>query len=273
MPQLRRPIRALAALALVAFGLSGCMKLDMDLTVNSNDTLDGTAIVALDRSLLSMSGKSPQEAFDSAGDSVKDLPKGSRTEVYDDGKFYGKKIIYDDLSFAAFNSGAAGAPRIEHANGKYTFTADLKTGASDLGPQAELARPFLSGIQITIALTFPGDIVEHDSRAQVDGRKVTWRLSLGEDNRLRAVAEDGPAFPWVVVAAVGGVAGLAVIVGIVVLAVWLTRRHATPAPADPASPAYPADESHPMSALTAPTLHTPTLGDPASPAPPHHDQP
>ncbi|GHJ45142.1 hypothetical protein Cs7R123_24840 [Catellatospora sp. TT07R-123] len=238
MRQLRRPLRALAALALVAFGLSGCMKLDMDLTVNSNDTLDGTVVVALDRSLLMMSGKSPEEAFEGAEDSVKDLPKGSRTEVYDDGKFYGKKIIYDDLSFAAFNSGKADAPHIEHADGKYTFTADLKTGSNSLGAQAELMRPFLSGIQITIALTFPGDVVEHDAQAKVDGHRVSWNLGLGENNRLRAVAEEGPAFPLAVVAVVGGVAGLAVVVGIVVLAIWLSRRHATPAPA--ATPAYPA---------------------------------
>ncbi|MDI1465495.1 hypothetical protein QEZ54_31450 [Catellatospora sp. KI3] len=263
MRQLRRPIRALAALALVAFGLSGCMKLDMDLTVNSNDTLDGTAVVALDRKLLSMGGQSPEKAFDQAGDTVKDLPKGSRTEVYDDGKFYGKKIIYDDLSFAAFNSGGAGAPRIEHANGKYTFTADLKTGSSDLGPQAELARPLLSGIQITIALTFPGDVIEHDAHARVDGRKVTWQLSLGEDNRLRAVAEDGPGIPWAVVAAVGGVAGLAVIVGIVVLAIWLTRRHAAQAPAGAAVPAYPTDHPYPD------TLPTPTPPTPPYPHNPH----
>ncbi|WP_155373330.1 LppM family (lipo)protein [Catellatospora vulcania] len=230
----RKPLRTLAVLALAAFSLTGCMKLDMNMTVNSDDTLDGTVIMALDKSVLQLSGKSAEEAFASAGESLTDLPKGTRTEVYDDGKYYGKKIIYDDLPLTEFNTGEKGAPSITHANGKYLFTADLDTGANGLGPQAEMVKPFLSSLQITFAVTFPGKVVEHDDKAVVDGDTVRWNVALGGKNELRAVAEEGSAFPWLVVAVVGGILGLAVIVGIVFLAVWLTRRK-TPAaaPADP----------------------------------------
>lgn len=237
MRQLRRPLRTLTALALVAFSLTGCMKLDLAMTVNSDDTLDGTVIVALDKSVLGLSGKSAEEAFANAEGSLSDLPEGSRTEVYDDGKYYGKKVVYDDLPFADFNSGQPGAPSITHADGKYVFTADLRTGNADLGPQAELMRPFLSSVQITFAVTFPGDVVEHDAKAVVDGRTVRWNVAVGGRNELRAVAEEGSAFPWLVVAVVGGVFGLGVIVGIVLLGIWLSRRRAGGAPADPGAPA------------------------------------
>ena len=155
-------------------------------------------------------------------------PKGAKTEVYDDGKYYGKKIIYDDLPLTDFNTGEKGAPSITHANGKYVFTADLDTGADGLGPQAEMVKPFLSSLQITFAVTFPGKVVEHDAKAVVDGDTVRWNVALGGKNELRAVAEEGSAFPWLVVAVVGGVLGLAVIIGIVLLAVRLTRRKAPP---------------------------------------------
>ncbi|WP_144119618.1 LppM family (lipo)protein [Catellatospora sichuanensis] len=229
----RKPLRTLAVLALAAFSLTGCMKLDMNMTVNSDDTVDGTIIMALDKSVLQLSGKSPEQAFEEAGDSLTELPKGTRTEVYDDGKYYGKKIVYDDLPLTEFNTGEKGAPSITHANGKYLFTADLDTGADGLGPQAEMVKPFLSSLQITFAITFPGKVVEHDAKAVVDGDTVRWNVALGGKNELRAVAEEGSAFPWLVVAVVGGVLGLAVIAAIVFLAVWLTRRKAPAATADP----------------------------------------
>lgn len=283
MRKLRTSLRTIAALALVAFSLTGCMKLDLDLTVGSDDTLDGTVVLALDKSVLKMGGKDPEQAFANAESGMSDeLPEGSRTEVYDDGKYYGKKIIYDDLPLADFNSGKPGAPSLTHADGRFVFTADLGTGVADLGQQAELMRPFLSGIRITFAVTFPGEVIEHDSRAVVDGRTVRWDLQIGEDNKLRAVAADS-SFPWPVVAVVGGVLGMLVIVGIVVLAVWLTRRGSAGAagraapPAEPAGPvaetAYPATipAGPAPDTAAAPAADPPTLPHPSSPGEaPHH---
>ncbi|MEU7826193.1 hypothetical protein [Catellatospora sp. NPDC049133] len=251
----RTSLRTLAVLALAAFSLSGCMKLDMNMTVNSDDTVDGTIIMALDKSVLQLSGKSPEQAFDDAGDSLAELPKGAKTEVYDDGKYYGKKIIYDDLPLTEFNTGEKGSPSITHANGKYVFTADLDTGADGLGPQAEMVKPFLSSLQITFAVTFPGKVIEHDAKAVVDGNTVRWNVALGGKNELRAVAEEGSAFPWLVVAVVGGALGLAVIIGIVFLAVWLTRRKAPTAAPDPyaATPLDPATVAQPVGGNPATT--------------------
>ncbi|BCJ78025.1 hypothetical protein CS0771_75690 [Catellatospora sp. IY07-71] len=263
MPKLRTSLRTVAALALVAFSLTGCMKLDLDLTVNSDDTLDGTVVLALDKSVLKMSGKDPEQAFANAESGMSDLPEGSRTEVYDDGKYYGKKIVYDDLPLADFNSGKPGAPSLTHADGKFVFTADLGTGVADLGRQAELMRPFLSGIRITFAVTFPGKVVEHDSRAVADGRTVRWDLQIGEDNKLRAVAEDS-SFPWPVVAVVGGALGLLVIVGIVVLAVWLSRRQRAAQAALDSAPAYPAAVPAPDTVAAAPA-YPPTQAYPTVP--------
>ena len=268
MRKLRTSLRTLAALALVAFSLTGCMKLDLDMTVNSDDTLDGTVVLALDKSVLKLSGKDPEQAFSSAESGMSDLPEGSRTEVYDDGKYYGKKIVYDDLPLADFNSGKPGAPSLTHADGKYVFTADLGTGVADLGRQAELMRPFLSGIRITFAVTFPGEVVEHDSRAVVDGRTVRWDLQVGEDNKLRAVAEDS-SFPWPVVAVVGGVLGLLVIAGIVVLAVSLSRRQRAAQAVVDSAPAYPA-AGPPPDPAPAPPADPPPQAYPTIPGEARH---
>ncbi|MEV4416279.1 hypothetical protein [Catellatospora sp. NPDC049609] len=269
MRQLRAPLRTLAALAVVALSLTGCMKLDMAMTVNGDDTLDGTVVIALDKSMLRLGGKDPAQAFAAAEGGLSELPEGSRTEVYDDGKYYGKKIVYDDLPLADFNTGKPGAPSITHTDGKYVFTADLSSGSAELGRQAELMRPFLSGIQLKLAVTFPGDVVEHDPKAVVDGRTVRWDLAVGEDNKLRAVAADS-SFPWLLVAGIGGVLGLLVIVGIVLLAVRLTRRQdAAQGPADQALVAPDGTLAHAatLGHAPAPSAHPPTQPYPPAPAP------
>lgn len=267
MRLVRQPLRALAALTLVAFALTGCMKVDMNVTVNTDDTLDGTMIVAVDKSMLALSGKSPEDAFKNAKE-ISDLPEGSRAEAYDDGKYYGQKIIYDNLPFTAFNSGKKGAPAITHNDGRYTFSADMNTAGSNLGPQAQLAAPLLSSIKIKFVITFPGKVIEHDESAIVSGNTVTWNVRLGEDNKLRAVAEEGSTFPWLVVAVVGGGLGLLVIAGIVLLALWLRR----PTPA----PALAGDQpiEYPPATPTSSTEYPPTAAYPTIDSPdPHWQRP
>ncbi|MDQ1605269.1 MAG: hypothetical protein QOE01_3114 [Actinomycetota bacterium] len=41
--------RVLGAALLVAFGLSGCLKMDMDMTVTADDKVDGSLILGFDK--------------------------------------------------------------------------------------------------------------------------------------------------------------------------------------------------------------------------------
>lgn len=47
----------LGAFAMLALLLSACIKLDMNLTVNGDDTVDGTVIFALNKELIELSGQ------------------------------------------------------------------------------------------------------------------------------------------------------------------------------------------------------------------------
>lgn len=222
-----RPLRAVLALVVTAVMLTGCMKIDMSLTIDGGrDTVNGSLIFAVDKQVLALSGKSPEESFkDTQGSLDADMPKGTRTEVYDDGKFYGQKIIYDNVAFSEF-SASKGAPKITHENGRYIFTmaADMSSKPGFPGGQQ-----ILSSIEVKITVTFPGDVIEHDPKATVSGKTASWTLKMSENHELRAVSEEGASFPWLLLGAVAGLFGLLVIAGIVVLAIRMNRREQEPA--------------------------------------------
>ncbi|MDR1151522.1 MAG: hypothetical protein LBK72_03425, partial [Bifidobacteriaceae bacterium] len=51
----RRPAAAVALTGLL-FGLTGCMRMTYDLTINSDDTITGEAVIAYSDALLEMAG-------------------------------------------------------------------------------------------------------------------------------------------------------------------------------------------------------------------------
>lgn len=248
-----RPLRAFAALLAAAFMLTGCMKIDMNLTIDADkDVIDGSLIFAMDKQVLALSGKSPEESFKDTGQ-LDDLPKGSRSEIYDDGKFYGRKLFFEQVPFAEFNSTTDG-PRISHADGRYVFSFDAES--ADLGDAAVLG-PALDSIEYTIAVTFPGNVIERDSKARLEGRTVSWVLKLSEKHELRAVSEEPSSFPWLLLGAVAGLFGLLVVVGIIVLAVRMNKSAAEPAlvahhtdPDMPTAVIQPAPETLPLNEPT-----------------------
>jgi hypothetical protein len=234
-----RTLRALTALIIAAFALTGCMKLDMDLSIDGrSDTLSGRFIVAIDKNLLTLNGKTPEEAYAASERGLRELPAGSRSEVYDDGRFYGRKIIFERYPLAEFNrQNPSGS--ISHEDGKYIFTMDGSNPVADSTPAA-LATA-LANLEITISVTFPGKVIEHDRQSTVQDRTVIWKLKLADFRSIRAVSEEEQRFPWMLLAMVTGLFGVFVVAGIVVLALRLGRKPepepvSSPAAAPPTAP-------------------------------------
>lgn len=225
-----RPLRAVAALLLAAVMLTGCVKIDMDVTVSKeSDTVTGSIIVALEKALLTIGGESPDKAFSKANMDTGALPPGSRTEVYDDGKYYGKRIIFDKVSFADFNKSSkesADAPKLVHEGGKYTFsmTVNATPATASLGAASAAVANALANVEMKFAITFPGKVIEHDSHAKTEGNTARWSLKLNESYQLRAVAEEPQNIPWLVISIAGGLFCLLLVVGAVIFAIRMTRR-------------------------------------------------
>ena len=64
--------------AAIALLLAGCFRVNMDLEVAAENTVSGTAVIAVDESLLELSGQSVDDLF--ADMDLSDLPAGSTSE-------------------------------------------------------------------------------------------------------------------------------------------------------------------------------------------------
>ncbi|HZM84112.1 MAG TPA: hypothetical protein VFC19_50985 [Candidatus Limnocylindrales bacterium] len=227
-----RTLRAFTALIVAAVTLTGCIKLDMDLTIDPrNDTLNGSFIVAVNKNVLTMEGKTAEQGFANTESGLKEIPEGTRSEVYDDGMFYGRKIIFERYPLAEFNRKNPSAS-ITHKEGKYTFRMDGTNPVADSTPAKLITA--LANLEITISVTFPGKVIEHDQQSTLQDRTVVWKMKLADFREIKAVSQEESTFPWMLLAIVTGLFGTLVVAGILVLALRLNRKPA-PVSAPPTS--------------------------------------
>src|SRR5688500_7227104 len=99
VPLMRRTT-AVTATVLALFSLSGCFKLDMDMTVSSDDTIDGVVVVAVDKDLADMAD---EDSGDDSELTEEDVPEGATIEEYDEDGFVGQKVTFDGVSMDELN--------------------------------------------------------------------------------------------------------------------------------------------------------------------------
>src|SRR5688572_32506219 len=80
--------------------LAGCFKVDMDLDVTADNTVSGTAVVAVEESLLELSGQNVDQLF--ADMDLSELPPGSSAEPYEEDGFVGRQITFEDVPLDEF---------------------------------------------------------------------------------------------------------------------------------------------------------------------------
>jgi hypothetical protein len=255
--------------------LTGCLKLDMALTISSEDTVDGDLVFAVNKEIVELTGQSVDDLVGDA--SVPDDVEGATQEPYEDERFVGTRVTFDDVALADLQDRAdPDALSIERRDDTFVVSGVMDLTADDADIEGnpfedQIAEAFDTA-ELRIAITFPGEVLETNGR--VDGTTVTWEPAFGERTELTAVASavegagaetgegseptgesepasDGNALLYVI-------AGL-VIVGIVVGSVVMTRRRNVTSPPSPPGQraAEPPSEGMP----------------PVPPAPPSVDEP
>lgn len=222
---MRRTSVAVTVLGLLL--LSGCFKVDADFTVNSDETVDGTMIVAVEQDFLDAMGELGGEDSEDLVN-PEDLPEGAEVEEYDEGGYVGQKVTFEgvtlDEMMAGMDGGDAAADEwaLTHEGDEFVFegTFDMTSEGDDEIDMSAM----LEGAEISVSMTFPGEVTE--SNGEVDGNTVTWEPEIGEVNEMRAVAADEAGFP--VAAVVGGVIGAAMLAA---LAFFLLRGRRSGSPA------------------------------------------
>ncbi len=205
-------------MVLAAFALTGCMKLEMDIAISEDDTVTGSLIYAVETELLKkIPGKTPAQAIKDVLAQLGSMPPGTRSEPYQDDKYFGHKVIFDKMPLAEFNRKDGTGPKIVHSGGLYTFTLNGDTATMDLGPDLGYY-DILNNTEVRISVAFPGRVIERDNLATLDGQTVSWRVKMGSKHQFKAVSEEPASFPWLLVAGVSTIFGVLVVIGIVALA-------------------------------------------------------
>jgi hypothetical protein len=213
--------------------LAGCFKVNMDVEVSPENTVSGSAIIAVDESLLELSGQSADQLFQQMD--LSDLPPGATLDRYEEDGFIGQEITFEEMPLATFTqnnalSGSGASPGAgEELNIARRGDEFHVTGAFDMTGQeftgTQIPEQFMESFEFRISITFPGEV--RSATGEIDGNTVTWEPKIGENTRVEAVAsaipsESSPLLMILLVAAGALVLGA--------IAFLLTHRKA-PAPA------------------------------------------
>ena len=185
----------LLALGAMALLLAGCFKVNMDVEVSPENTVSGSAIIAVDESLIELSGQSADQLFEDMD--LSDLPAGAQVEPYEGDGFVGQQITFDEVSLEDFtgentlSGGAAGDElNIERRGDEFVVS-----GAIDMSGQeftgTEIPEEFMDNFEFRVSITFPGEV--KSATGDIDGNTVTWEPTIGENTPVEAVASAIPS--------------------------------------------------------------------------------
>ncbi len=230
----RLPVRMLAAAVLVL--LTGCLKLDADLAVNSDNTITGDYVVAYLKN-----PDRPGSGLTSVDDLL--VSRGSATASrYDDGEYEGVRYRLEGVPLADL---AAFRPvRFED---RQTGTIDIRRDGNDFvvggrfdfrererierTPEEQQAAE--DAFTVRVRLTFPGDVLT--GNGGIDGRTVSWDIRPFVLTTLQARASAVPPPPFAepadelstaLLAGGLGLLGLAVLLALVLVVAWRRRVRA-----------------------------------------------
>ena len=201
MSRRARTAGRIGAFVALVFLMTGCIKLNMNLGINSDDTVSGTIEFGVQKELLDLTGQNVEDLLGSDAPFPSNAP-GVTVEPFDDGEFAGQQFIFEDVPIEEFNSGgiagASGATggtgagdTLQIARQEDTFVVtgvlDLSTGLSGAtGPFGGTGgAQFFESADIKIAITFPGEVLQAPG-GEIDGNTVTYVPEFGERLEINA---------------------------------------------------------------------------------------
>jgi hypothetical protein len=198
---IKRRAAATIAAILSTFLLTGCIKLDMDLTVNTDRTVSGTVIGAVSDYLAELaeeSGDTSSNSLTSELDSLFDVnTPGVTVKEYKSGGFTGQQYILDHVAISELSGDGADPEGFNikivgnrvNVSGVLDLSMDEDTTSSLELFGSDLAKGLFSSAQMRIAVRFPGKVISSSGEISADGKQVIWTPVIGERNELSATVE------------------------------------------------------------------------------------
>ena len=194
--------------------LSGCVRIQVGLTVSATDLVSGDVVAAALPNPSSPQGPKltvPQDMADQAS-----------AKPYNSGGYVGTELTFTNLSFTQLAELISGGT---NEKGRFDIKLARSQDLVNLYGSADLTQ-LTSDAQVQLKVTFPGTVMA--TNGTNDSGTVTWSLPPGQSTNFNATAQyvNGEFIrPWSYWAtALGGTGALiAVLVGL--LALWARRRN------------------------------------------------
>lgn len=233
-PAMRRRILALLMLPVVAV-LAGCFRMDMGITINSDETVD-VSMEIVDQSGMFLGAAGQGSCSDLDQGAPADLDYS--VEEFDEDGDPGCRLVVNGAPLAELQQGDGIS--ITRDGDVYTFELE----GDDTGMMGELGD--LSGAgsaapQVSLSVTFPGEVIEAGG-GEVDGNTVTWSdlevFVTGATATGSAVDGGGSSNLVLIIAIVAGVIVIGAVIAIVVISSKNKKKDASGAPAGAPSAPY-----------------------------------
>lgn len=163
----------------------------MALTLNEDDTFDGSVVMAFSDELATSMGSDPQELWDQMGSEMEsELPEGATQEPYAQDGYTGTKITYADQPISQLSSAGADSISVTREGDEYVVSGSMDMTGEEFNPDTgdatsdQLTQQMMDSLDIKISITFPGEVAE--SNGEIDGNTVTWTPVVGETNEMTA---------------------------------------------------------------------------------------
>lgn len=275
-------ITAAAALLALLFTLCSCMNMEMGIIINSDGSARAYTEIAVQKSLLEMSGNTEEEFFEQVEESgststFEDWKKEKFSETIDGETYMGVRYYKDGSADVLAREGLAGGNgageqiSFERKGSELLITVVYESDAAE--PSGELEN-YLSQnmMNVTFRIQAPFPILETNGTIDEDG-SVYWNMldvMMGKTDRLEMkVSYDAGMDLGTILLIVFG----ALLVVIVVIAVIvLIRKRPKPLAAQSYVPAETAETAE-MTAPTAPVEAAMTAAAPQTPAAPVTSEP
>jgi ketosteroid isomerase-like protein len=215
-----RKIGAVMLAMLVLVLTAGCMKLDMNLEVSSQDTVSGDVTFAISKSLAEMGQENGGDAGVPATDNLFGGEVNAEVKPFDDGKFVGSTYKLDAVPLENFATSNDSSQLSIVRDGDYLVVSGLldMTGGDPDSIKEAMENPFTSalfeGTSIRVAITLPGTIEE--TSGVVEGNTVVWEGTMGDSLDISAKAK-APLPGSIDLVLIGVIAVLLVAVAAIVL--------------------------------------------------------
>lgn len=219
-PVLRRCSVALLTLPLMVL-LAGCVKFDSAMSVSSDDKVDATMLIAIQKQFASM----VREVCTPKGQTA--MPNATITP-YEDDDYTGCTVSAHSIPIDQLAK-TGSSWKFAHENGQYTFTMANSNQSNDsAGMSGKMFTSFKA------AVTFPGDVISHSGSSTVQGTTVTWTDpdDMFTDKGLTATAKEASPVQAAMPALLG-LAGLLVVGGLGAVIWMAVRRRRAAAAAQP----------------------------------------